>query len=82
MLIIRFIMVHMGPQHTQCGRKPARIAPVLQMGLSAHKRPLTTRHFDGIYLLKISLLGVWSVGITNFLFGTARNRIFGSGKSS
>ena len=39
MLIIRFIMVHTGPQHTQCGRKPARLAPVLQMGLNAHKRP-------------------------------------------
>ena len=33
-------MVHMGPQYTQCGRKPARLTPVLQMGLSAHKRPL------------------------------------------
>ena len=39
MLIIRFNMVHMGPQHTQCGRKPARLAPALQMGLNAHKRP-------------------------------------------
>ena len=33
-------MVHMGPQHTQCGRKPARLAPVLQNALKSHKRPL------------------------------------------
>ena len=41
MLIIRFIMAHMGPQHTRRGRKPDRLAPALQMGLNAHKRPHT-----------------------------------------
>ena len=52
MLIIRFIMVHMGPQHTQCGRKPAQLAPVLQMGLNAHKRPLTSLAVTGLHSTK------------------------------
>ena len=29
MLVTRVIMVHMGPQHTQCGRKPVRLAPAI-----------------------------------------------------
>jgi hypothetical protein len=28
MLIIRLVMVHMGPKHTQYGQKTARLAPV------------------------------------------------------
>ena len=39
MLIIRLVMVHMGPKHTQYGQKPARPAPVLQNGLKGHVRP-------------------------------------------
>ena len=29
-------MVHMGPEHTQCCQKTARLAPGLQMGLKGH----------------------------------------------
>ena len=36
MLIIRLVMVHMGPKHTQYGQKTARLAPVLQNGLKGH----------------------------------------------
>ena len=36
MLIIRLVMVHMGPKHTQYGQKTARLAPVLQNGLNVH----------------------------------------------
>ena len=36
MLIIRLVMVHMGPKHTQYGHKTARLAPVLQNGLKGH----------------------------------------------
>ena len=43
MLIIRLVMVHMGPQHTQYGQKTARLAPVLQNGLNVHVRPPTRR---------------------------------------
>ena len=43
MLIIRLLMVHMGPQHTQCGQKTARLAPVLQMGLKGHVRGLSSK---------------------------------------
>jgi hypothetical protein len=39
MLIIRLVMVHMGPKHTQYGQKTARLAPVLQNGLKGHVRP-------------------------------------------
>ena len=39
MLIIRLVMVHMGPKHTQYGQKTARLAPVLQNGLNVHVRP-------------------------------------------
>ena len=49
-------MVHMGPQHTQCGRKPARLAPVLQMGLKSHKRPL--REFKVKVKLKCAIARV------------------------
>ena len=41
MLIIRLVMVHMGPKHTQYGQKTARLAPVLQNGLKGHVRPPT-----------------------------------------
>ena len=36
MPIIRLVMVHMGPKHTQYGQKTARLAPVLQNGLKGH----------------------------------------------
>ena len=36
MLIIRLVMVHMGPQHTPYGQKTAGPAPVLQMGPEGH----------------------------------------------
>ena len=39
MFIIRLVMVHMGPKHTQYGQKTARLAPVLQNGLKGHVRP-------------------------------------------
>ena len=39
MPIIRLVMVHMGPKHTQYGQKTARLAPVLQNGLNVHVRP-------------------------------------------
>ena len=41
MLIIRLVMVHMGPKHTQHGQKTARLAPVLQNGLNVHVGALT-----------------------------------------
>ena len=41
MLIIRLVMVHMGPNHTQYGQKTARLAPVLQNGLKGHVGVLT-----------------------------------------
>ena len=43
MLIIRLVMVHMGPKHTQYGQKTARLAPVLQNGLKGHVRPPMVR---------------------------------------
>ena len=43
MLIIRLVMVHMGPKHTQYGQKTARLAPVLQNGLKGHVRPPIAR---------------------------------------
>ena len=39
MVIIRLVMVHGRPQHTQYGHKTARLAPVLQMGMKGHVRP-------------------------------------------
>ena len=39
MLIIRLVMAHMGPKHTQYGQNTARLAPVLQIGLKGHVRP-------------------------------------------
>ena len=44
MLIIRLVMVHMGPKHTQYGQKTARLAPVLQNGLKGHVQPPTCTH--------------------------------------
>ena len=61
MLIIRLVMVHMGPKHTQYGQKTARLAPVLQNGLKGHVRPPSrvyvdhnqgTRHHDAGYFAK------------------------------
>ena len=39
MLMIRLVMDHMSPEHTQYGQKTARLAPVLQNGLKGHVRP-------------------------------------------
>ena len=53
MLIIRLVMVRMGPKHTQYGQKTARLAPVLQNGLKGHVRPPSTR--QGFWALSIDV---------------------------
>ena len=69
MLIIRLVMVQIGPKHTQYGQKTARLAPVLQNGLKGHVRPPNVPepsrcNFAGCTrcLLGYCLLGVNSIG--------------------
>ena len=41
MLTIRLVMVHVGPKHTQCDKKTARLSPDLQMDLEGHVQGLS-----------------------------------------
>ena len=47
-LIVRLVMVHMGPQDTRCVKKTSRLAPVLQMGPKGHVRVLTSPRADSL----------------------------------
>ena len=60
MLIIRLVMVHMGPKHTQYGQKTARLAPVLQNGLKGHvgalkPSPVTCKLNQSLYQVPLSV---------------------------
>ena len=61
MLIIRLVMVHMGPKHTQYGQKTARLAPVLQNGLNVHVGALTITGVSRHHTLKRRYLHLYTV---------------------
>ena len=58
MLIIRLVMVHMGPKHTQYGQKTARLAPVLQNGLKGHVGALKTQTPFGVVFSMTHWMGM------------------------